>query len=280
MQSANRLQLRYGPWAVVTGASDGIGKAFALELARCGINVALVARRRTELELLAAELQAAHGIHALVFACDLSTQSGIDAVMSATSILDVGLLVAAAGFGTSGQILHADFGQERAMLAVNCGALFELAVHFGRRFAARGRGGMVLMSSLVGWQGTPFAAHYAATKAYVQSLAEGMHAELKDSGVDVLASAPGPVHSGFAAHADMRMSAAASPADVAKISLAALGHKTTVVPGALSKLLTYSLAMLPRVARTLVMGHVMRGMTRHQTADGRVIESRSQTTNQ
>ena len=280
MQKVKRLQLRYGPWALVTGASDGIGKAFAFELARCGINVALAARRRTELEMLAEELKAAHGVATLVITCDLSTQSGIDAVMNATSDLDVGLLVAAAGFGTSGPVLHADLSQERAMLALNCGALFELCVHFGRRFAARGRGGMVLMSSMVGWQGTPFATHYAATKAYVQSLAEGMHAELKGSGVDVLASAPGPVHSGFAARADMRMTAAASPADVAKISLAALGRKTTVVPGAFSKLLTYSLALLPRVARTSVMGRVMRGMTRHQTANGRVIESRSQTTNQ
>lgn len=280
MQTVKRLQLRYGPWALVTGASDGIGKAFALELARSGINVALAARRRTELEMLAEELKAAHGVDTLVVACDLSTQSGIDAVMNATSDLDVGLLVAAAGFGTSGPILHSNLGQERDMLAVNCAALFELCVHFGRRFAARGRGGMVLMSSLVGWQGTPHATHYAATKAYVQSLAEGMRVELKGSGVDVLASAPGPVHSGFAARADMRMSVAASPADVARASLGALGRKTTVVPGAFSKLLTYSLAMLPRVARTFVIGRVMRGMTRHQTVNSRVIESRSQTMNQ
>ena len=85
MQKVKRLQLRYGPWALVTGASDGIGKAFALELARSGINVALAARRRTELEMLAEELKAAHGIESLVVACDLSTQSGIDALMNAAS---------------------------------------------------------------------------------------------------------------------------------------------------------------------------------------------------
>lgn len=277
MQQVKRLQLDYGPWAIVTGASDGIGKAFALELASCGMNVALVARRRTNLEVLAEELKAAHGVESLVIACDLSVPSGIDAVVNTTKKLDVGLLVAAAGFGTSGQILHADLAQERAMLALNCGALFELCIHFGHRFAVRGRGGIVLISSLVGWQGTPFATHYAATKAYVQSLAEGMHAELKGSGVDVLASAPGPVYSGFAARADMRMSAAASPADVAKASLAALGRKSTVIPGAFSKLLTYSLAMLPRSARTLVMGRIMRGMTRHQASNRGVIESQSQT---
>ena len=116
------------------------------------------------------------------------------------------------------------------------------------------------MSSLVGWQGTPWAAPYAATKAYVQALAEGMHVELKPSGVDVLASAPGPVHSGFASQADMRMGAAAAPADVAKALLAALGRQTTVVPGILSKLLTYSLATLPRTVRTRVMSSVMHGI--------------------
>jgi len=151
------------------------------------------------------------------------------------------------------------------MLQVNCYALLALSVHFGRRFAKRGRGGMILMSSLVGWQGTPFAAHYAATKAYVQSLAEAMHAELKGSGVDVLASAPGPVNSGFAARANMRMGAAAMPADVAKASLSALGRSRTVVPGLLSKVFTSSLVLLPRAARIRVMGQIMRSMTKHQT---------------
>ena len=120
------------------------------------------------------------------------------------------------------------------------------------------------MSSLVGWQGTPWAAHYAATKAYVQVLAEAMHAELKPSGVDVLASAPGPVHSGFADRARMRMGSAALPAVVAKETIRALGRKMTVLPGALSKLLTYSLMPLPRFLRVRIMAQVMGGMTKHQ----------------
>jgi short-subunit dehydrogenase len=266
MKQSIRLQQRYGPWAVVTGASDGIGRAFALEAARSGLHVVLVSRRKDRLDILAKEIEANHNVQTKVLACDLSKQTGIDAVLKATESLDVGLLVAAAGFGTSGSILRADLDQERAMLEVNCYALLTHSIHFGRRFAARGRGGIILMSSLVGWQGTPLATHYAATKAYVQSLAEGMHAELKASGVDVLASAPGPVNSGFAAQADMRMSAAASPADVARESLSALGRRGTVVPGLLSKFLTYLLAMLPRSARTFVMGQVMHGMTKHQNA--------------
>src|SRR5271165_5166770 len=264
MKQSERLQRRYGPWAVVTGASDGIGRAFAWEAARSGLHVVLVARRKDRLDSLAEEIEAVHQVQTMVLACDLSQGSGIDAVVNATKAMDVGLLVAAAGFGTSGPILEANLDEERSMLQVNCYALLALIVHFGRQFAKRGRGGMILMSSLVGWQGTPFAAHYAATKAYVQSLAEAMHAELKGSGVDVLASAPGPVNSGFAARANMRMGAAATPAGIAQASLAALGRNRTLVPGLLSKVLTYSLALLPRAARTRIMGQIMHGMTKHQ----------------
>jgi short-subunit dehydrogenase len=150
------------------------------------------------------------------------------------------------------------------MLAVNCEALVSLSWYFGRQFRQRGRGGLILMSSIVGFQGMPFASHYAATKAYVQTLAEGLSIELRRHGVDVLASAPGPTESGFAERANMKMGKALRPVDVAQRTLNALGRKTTVLPGFLSKLLRYSLAPLPRWARIRIMGKVMRGMTKHQ----------------
>lgn len=264
MTQQDRFQQKYGPWAVITGASDGIGRAFAEALGQRGLHVALVARRKERLDELAGQLRAKYGIHTLVIPCDLSQPSGIQQVLDATASLDAGLLVASAGFGTSGPLLQASLDEERAMLAVNCEALLVHATGFSRRFAARGRGGVVLMSSLLGWQGTPYAAHYAATKAYVQSLAEGLRRELKGAGVDVLASAPGPVHSGFAAVANMKMGLAVLPAAVAQQSLAALGRRTTTVPGLLSKLLTYSLDLLPRPFRVRIMEQVMRGMTQHQ----------------
>ena len=123
---------------------------------------------------------------------------------------------------------------------------------------------MILMASLLGWQGVPGSAHYAATKAYVLSLAEGLHRELAPQNVQVLASAPGPVNSGFANRADMRMGSADTPTTVARASLAALGRGATVVPGALGKVLSYSLAPLPRFARTRILAGVMAGMTGHQ----------------
>ena len=123
----------------------------------------------------------------------------------------MGLFVASAGFGTSGPLLECDLNQELNMVDVNCRALLQLSVLFGRRFAARGRGGLVLLSSLVAFQGVPRSANYAATKSYVQTLAEGLHLELAARGVDVLASAPGPVLSGFGARSRMKMTWGAHP---------------------------------------------------------------------
>jgi len=263
-----RLLTKYGPWAVVTGASSGIGREIASMLAEAGLNLVLVARRRGVLERMAGDLGPRHGIEARVVTADMALEAGIGTVEAAARDLDVGMLVAAAGFGTSGPFLESSLETELEMLDVNCRAPLRMSLHFGRRFAGRGRGGIVLMSSLVGFQGTPNAAHYAATKAYVQTLAEALHTELAPLGVDVLASAPGPTNSGFASRAGMRMGAALEPADVARGTLEALGRTATVLPGPLTKLLTYSLAPLPRRARVGIMGRVMGNMTKHRNAGG------------
>ena len=261
----DHFRARYGSWAVVTGASDGIGRAVAEVLAGAGLHLVLVARRGLVLDALAADLKARYGIDVQTVAADLSAETGSDAVEAATAALDVGLLVAAAGFGTSGAFLDADLGREMNMLDVNVRAVLRASHHFGRRFAARGRGGLVLFGSIVGFQGTPRAAAYAATKAYVQTLAEGLHVEFAPHGVDVLSSAPGPVHSGFAARAAMQMGTALRPEDVVVPTLNALGRRMTVAPGALTKVLLASLAPLPRSLRTRILGAVMGGMTAHRT---------------
>ena len=255
---------RYGQWAVVTGASSGIGEAMARELAAAGLDLVLVARREGELKRLAAEIAGRHVRQPRVLAVDLAQPAGLAAVEAATAGLDVGLVVLAAGFGTSGPFLGANYAEETAMLDLNCRAVLAQSLHFGRRFATNGRGGLILFGSLVGFQGAPTAAHYAATKAYVQTLGEALHVELAPRGVDVLVSAPGPVHSGFGARARMRMGAAETPATVARATLKALGRRMTVTPGMLSKFLTWSLMTAPRPLRTRIMGRIMGGMTRGQ----------------
>jgi short-subunit dehydrogenase len=117
---------------------------------------------------------------------------------------------------------------------------------------------------MVAFQGVPYSANYAATKAYVQSLAEALAIELKPSGVDVLAAAPGPVSSGFEQRANMKMYMSLKPLDVGVPILKALGRKSTVLPGLLTKLLIYSLRTIPRWGKVKIMKMVMDGMTKHQ----------------
>ena len=263
--SPRSLLGRYGPWAVVTGASDGIGRAAATELAGQGFGVVLVARRAAALEDLARALEARHSVATRVIAVDLSSPDQAARVELETRDLDVGLFFAAAGFGTSGPFVEADIEPELNMIDVNCRAPVLSTHGFARRFVARGGGGVVLMSSLVAFQGVPRAAAYAATKAFVQTFAEGLARELKPLGVDVLASAPGPVMSGFGARAGMAIGSGQTPEAVARATLRALGRRTTVRPGLLAKGLEASLAPLPRPPRVLALEKVMAGLTREKS---------------
>lgn len=253
---------KYGPWAVVTGASDGIGRAVAKHVATQGLDVVLAARGEAKLQALANELEQTYGVKTQVVVADLGQKHGSATLSDATRGLEVGLAVLAAGFGTTGPFHDSDPEDELEMIAVNVVAVTELARSFAARMTAQRRGGIVLFGSILGWQGVPGQATYAATKAYVQSLAEGLHRELGPRGVDVLSVAPGPVRSGFAARAGLTMKSAAAPEMVASAMWSALGRRVTVVPGAQAKFLTASLAMLPRRVRSVILGRVTASMRR------------------
>lgn len=255
-----RFADRYGPAALVTGASDGIGLACAELLAREGLDLLLVARRRERLDALAERLERNHGIACTVLDCDLGTPGAVARVVEAGTALDIGLLVAAAGYGMAGDFVDNALGDELGMIDVNCRAVAELVHYYGGRMVEGGAGGIVLFSSIVALQGVPRQASYAATKAWVQVFAEGLRHELRPYGVEVLSLAPGPVTTGFAARAGMTMGSAEKPEVVARTALAALGRKGTLRPGKLATLLEAALAPLPRRGRTQIMGKVMAGM--------------------
>jgi short-subunit dehydrogenase len=254
------LKRRFGPTALITGASDGIGRAFAVQLAEQGFDLILVARRGDVLQDMALDLGTRFGGDVRVLAMDLSDPSAVPDLMSRTEGTPVGLVVAAAGFGSIGPFLDQDIASAINMVDLNCRSVVELSHGFGQRMAAQKRGGIVSFGSLVGFNGAPFSATYAATKGFVQSFAEGIAAEMRPHGVSVLSVAPGPVGTGFAARAGMQMGQAATPETVARSALAALGRQTTVRPGFLAKFLGWSLAMLPRWGRVRVMGIIMKGM--------------------
>jgi short-subunit dehydrogenase len=183
----------YGPWAVVTGASSGIGRAFAEHLAAAGLHLVLAARSTDRLESLGDALSRTHGIAHRVVTVDLSRPDAASALVGATEDLDVGLLVSNAGGGRPGQLLDQRLDDLHRRFTLNATTHLDLVHAFGRRFVARGRGGIVLVSALGAIHGLPNMAHESAAKAYVLNLGEALHYELAPAGVDVTVLLPGNV---------------------------------------------------------------------------------------
>ena len=173
----------YGPWAVVAGGSDGTGAAFADDLARRGVNVVLVARRQAVLDELAGRLP----VETRTVSLDLSVDGAASALADATADLDVGLLVYNCGADSiNTQFLDSPADAWQGLLVRNCTTMVALCHHYGGRLVARGRGGVLLVSSGAGWAGGSYLAAYSATKAFDMRLAEGLWAEWHPHGVDVL----------------------------------------------------------------------------------------------
>jgi uncharacterized protein len=260
----NRLKNKYGEWAIITGASSGIGLELTTQLASAGINLLINSRHVEKLKAVEVSLKSKYSIEIIVVDADVSETSGIYKIVQASQGLNVGLLIHSAGYGTSGLFLDASLHSEINMLQVNCEAVLSLTHYYSQKFKQQKRGGIIFLSSLVAFQGVPYSANYSATKAYIQSFAEALAIELKPYGIDVLAAAPGPVESGFGQRANMKMGSALKPSELGVPILNALGRRTNVVPGLLSKILVYSLRTVPRWVKVRIMQKVMGGFTQHQ----------------
>lgn len=242
----------YGPWALVTGASSGIGAALAEQLAAQGRHVVLVARRAERLEALAATLRARHGVMTRVVALDLTADDFLPHLLAATTDLDIGLVISNAGSSRTVNLLDDDLAAQVALLHVNARAHLLLAHAFGQRLrerhAASGqRGALVFIASIVAFSPTPRWANYAATKHYIRALGEALALELRPQGVDVHVVCPGTTRTEFLAGAGLTGRRASLTADyVARITLARLGGRTLIVPGLLNKLLVFGAQIAPR----------------------------------
>jgi hypothetical protein len=251
---------RYGPWALVAGASAGLGEAFARLLAARGLHVLLLARREEPLARLAAALRRAHEVEVRTEAIDLGRGDLAAAVERAAAGLEVGLLVYNAAHSAIGPFVEQPLDEHLRVVDVNCRGPLALAHVLGGAMARRGRGGVVLMTSLAASQGNPLLASYAASKAFELVLAEGLWAELRGRGVDVLACRAGATRTpGYAASRPRRSVRLMEPEDVARQALDALGHGPSAVTGALNRVAAFALGrLLPRRASIRIMGRATR----------------------
>ncbi len=251
---------RYGPWALVAGASAGLGEAFARRLAARGLHLVLVARRADALAALAADLRRAHGVEVRTAALDLARPDVAAAVGRAAAGLEVGLLVYNAAHSAIGPFVERPVEEHLRVLDVNCRAPLVLVHALGGAMAARGRGGVLLMSSLAASQGNPLLASYAASKAFDLVLAEGLWAELRGRGVDVLACRAGATRTaGWEASRPRAEVPLLEAEDVARAALDALGRGPTAVPGALNRVAAFAFQrLLPRRTTIRIMGRATR----------------------
>jgi short-subunit dehydrogenase len=251
----------------VAGGSEGLGAAFAGALAARGLNLLLLARREEPLARLAAELRARHGVEVRTAALDLARPGLGEAVGELTAGLEVGLLVYDAAASAIGPFLERPLSAHLQVLDVNCRGPLVLAHLLGGAMARRGRGGLLLVTSLAGGQGNPWLASYAASKSFETVLAEGLWAELRTRGVDVLACRAGATRTpAFAASGPRAEVPLMAPEAVVEEALAALGHGPTVVAGALNKLAAFLFTRL--LPRRLAIGIMERATRRLYEAPG------------
>jgi short-subunit dehydrogenase len=251
--------------ALITGASSGIGEAFARRIACDGRHLVLVARREDRLAALAHEIEGAHGIRVHVIAQDLLRPGAVPALLSAVDRrgLAVDWLVNNAGFGTVGRLETLPVEGELDEIRLNVEVLVELTSRCLPGMVARRRGAVVNVASVAAFMPGPYMATYAATKAFVLSFSEGLAAEMRGTGVDVLCVCPGFTRTEFQATAHVDTSVVPDFAwmtaeQVADQAVRAVGHGPILVNGVMNSLMTSVLRFVPRTLVTRIVGGMLR----------------------
>lgn len=253
---------RYGPWAVVAGASEGLGAAFADALAARSMNLVLLARRGDVLGTLAAELRERRGIEVRTLVTDLADAGFPEALARETAGLDVGVAIYNAAYSFVAPLLDRPLEDALRVVDVNVRGPLRFVHTLVPAMITRGRGALVLMASLAGFQGSPRLSVYAASKAFNIVLGESLWAELGPKGVDVVVSCAGAIRTpGYARLLEKEAPGTLDAAEVAERTLASLGHGPGVVPGGVNKLATFFMRRLAtRRGAIGIMGKSVSGL--------------------
>ena len=250
---------RYGAWALVAGASEGIGAAFAYSLARRGMNLVLAARRVEPLTELAEKLRAEFGPSGLQILClngDLGSPDFLESLAATCSTLDLGLLIYNAAHSPIGEFVDLPVADVLRVVDVNVRGPVTLVHALLPQMKARGRGGVILLSSLASMTGAPRVATYAASKAFNRILAQALWYEMKDSNIDVMACCPTATRTpGYRAAADKDPPGTLEPEQVAEEALDGLGRGPVLIPGRFNRVADVIMSrVLSRKRAILIMG--------------------------
>lgn len=254
---------KYGPWAVVAGASEGLGAEFARQLAERGLSVLLIARRAAALEEVAAEIREKHGVQTRCAAIDLADPDLANKLRAATADIEVGLSIYNAAFSTIAEFLDQDLDVALKTVDVNCRGPVIFAHVLGKAMTTRGRGGLILMSSFAGSHGAPLIATYAATKAFNLVFGEGLWDEFRRAGVDVLVCRAGATRTpaydrSQAKGGDFLLT---DPPPVVRETLDSLGRSPTMIPGLFNGFSSFFMGrLLPRKVALKIMSKTTRSM--------------------
>lgn len=232
---------KYGKWALVTGATSGIGEAITHELAKKGLNILLVARNAEQLTLKSSLLNEKYGIETAIVSADISSAEGLVKIKTETEKFQIGLLALAAGIEVNGAFEKNDLQKEIQVARVNVISTLELTHHFSQKMIQRGSGGILFIASLSGHMPNPYFANYAGTKAYVLNFGASLYGELKPKGVDVTVLSPGltttPMISDNGVDWSKTPMQALSPEKVAQTGINALGKNLIAIPGGKNKIM-------------------------------------------
>ncbi|MBN2344552.1 MAG: SDR family NAD(P)-dependent oxidoreductase [Deltaproteobacteria bacterium] len=263
----NKLRKRYGPWALVAGASEGLGAAFATQLAEAGLNLILVARRQDVLQMFGDQLKDQFHIAVHCIGADLSTPETGKMLLQAFEEKQAGLLIYNAAYSKVGPFIERTAHELNSTVDVNVRGPLLLIHALLPRLIER-RGGVVLMSSLSGNQGTSGVAAYAASKAFNSILGQSLWYELRPLGVDVTVCCAGAIRTpGYLSVASKSGEVREAPgtldaAVVARTALRALGRKPFVIPGRMNRFADWMMTrLLPRKLSVQVMGNAMRELS-------------------
>ncbi|MCB0707473.1 MAG: SDR family NAD(P)-dependent oxidoreductase [Saprospiraceae bacterium] len=251
---------KYGSWALITGATSGIGAELTRQVAAKGLNVVLVARKEKELAEHASAIQERYGVETKTISADLSTAEGIKKVTQTAE--KIGLLILAAGIEVNGAFEKTPIEKELQTIQLNVVATLALTHHFSKSMVVNGKGGILLISSLSGHMPNPYFSNYAGTKAYVLNLGASLYGELKPKGVDVSVLSPGLTSTPMIADNGMDWNktpmTAMDPSLVAEIGINGLGKRFLSIPGGKNKIMGWMAKHMPTEMQAKMNEKMMR----------------------